>query len=149
MKFISSFFLGAAALANVVLADSEEFSFLGVRSASKFHLSAVHAEEGVLKIGGPGQALSGIITDDGKLKLSDGTYAVVKDNGALVECSQENGSSGFSVTDGYLQYVGNSGFFPVSNGDSYDLSVKPVEGSETAIGIRALNNAGAPIPDFP
>ncbi|AGO12826.1 AaceriACR272Cp [[Ashbya] aceris (nom. inval.)] len=149
MKFISSFFLGAAALANVVLADSEEFSFLGVRSGSKFHFSSVHAEDGALKIGGQGQALSAVITDDGKLKLSDGKYAVVNDKGAVVEGAEDKASTGFSVGNGYLKYDGSSGFVPVANGDNYDLAVKSTDPSDVAIAIRAQSKTGSAIADFP
>ncbi|AGO10247.1 AaceriADL398Cp [[Ashbya] aceris (nom. inval.)] len=150
MKFISSIFLGAAALANMALADSEEFQFLGVRSASKFHFSSVHAEDGALKLGGKGEPLSAVITDNGKLRLSDGKYAVVTAAGPIVEGSEEEGSAGFSIAAGYLKYAGNSAFVPISVGDSYELSVRPIDPSEVAISIRAQSktNIGAVAADF-
>ncbi|AGO10478.1 AaceriABR026Cp [[Ashbya] aceris (nom. inval.)] len=151
MKFVSSILLGAAALANVVLADSEEFFFLGLRSATKFHFSSIQAKDGALKVGGEGDALSAVITDSGKLKLSDGKYAVVTDDGPVVEGAEDTASTGFAIANGYLTYAGSTAFIPVANGDSYDLSVKPSSAADIAIGIRAQSKAtpGAVAADFP
>ncbi|AAS50796.1 ABR026Cp [Eremothecium gossypii ATCC 10895] len=156
MKFVSSFLLAATALAAGVLADSEEFFFLGLRTATKFHFSAIYAHDHALKVsyqGGPkGDALSAVITDSGKLKLSDGTFAVVTPDGPVVEGSEDQASAGFAIANGYLTYSGNSAFVPVANGDTYDLSVKPTSASpEIAIGISAQSKdtPGGVAADFP
>ncbi|AGO12827.1 AaceriACR273Wp [[Ashbya] aceris (nom. inval.)] len=149
MKFLSSVFLGAAALANMVLADSEEFYLLGLRSASQFQFSSIHAENGSLKVVGKPDGLSAVVTDDGKLKLSDGSYAVVTAEGPVVEGAEDKASTGFSVADGFLKYAGNQAFIPVSNGDSFDLSVRPTDASQLAISIRAQAKNGGVAADFP
>lgn len=94
--------------------------------------------------------MSAVITDNGKLRLSDGKYAVVTASGPIIEGSEQDASTGFSVAEGYLKYAGNSAFVPISVGDSYELSVRPMDPSDIAISIRAQSktNVGAAIPDF-
>ncbi|AEY95791.1 FACR273Wp [Eremothecium gossypii FDAG1] len=148
MKFLSTVFLGAAALANMALADSEQFYLLCIKSASQFHYSSIHPVNGQLKVIGKPDGLSAVVTDDRKLKFSDGTYAVVTQKGPVVEGSKDNASTGFFVADGHLKYADLS-FMPAPNGDSFDLAVTPSTDSRVVLAIRATNNSGGVIPDFP
>ncbi|AGO10477.1 AaceriABR025Cp [[Ashbya] aceris (nom. inval.)] len=150
MKVFSGAILGLTALAKMVLADSDEFYFLSIRSASMYHMSSVFEDNGALKLGGTqATALKGVVTDDGKLKLSNGHYAVVDDKGAFTAGSEDKASTGFSVKRGYVTYKGSSGFYPVGTSSPYDLSIEAPDASAVSVALRAQSaTGGAAVEDF-
>ncbi|AAS50795.2 ABR025Cp [Eremothecium gossypii ATCC 10895] len=144
MKVFSGAILGLTALAKMVLADSEAFYFLSIRSASMYHMSSVFEDNGALKLGGStADALSAVVTDDGKLKLSNGHYAVVDAKGAFTAGSADKASTGFSISRGYVTYKGNSGFYPVGSSSPYELTLEQPGATSISVALRAQSVTGA------
>lgn len=130
-----------ASLASFALADSESFGLITIRSGSQFQYQSVSDSGKDFTIGGSGDSIGGVITDDGLFKLGDGSYVVVNEDGTLSKGSK--GSSPFSISDGYLAYQGSSGFSV--DPSSYTLYF----GSKgTGIGLRATLSSGSEAADF-
>jgi hypothetical protein len=127
--------LALLSLASLVLADSETFSLLVIRSGSQFQNSGIKLTDNTFTASGAGTVfVSGVITDDGKFKLEDGSYAVI---GTDDITTGTEGSSPFSITDGYFSYDGSSGFAIsddgiVSAGSGYALSARSSSGARAA-----------------
>lgn len=149
MKFTTAFTAALLACAKLIAADSEKFGFLVIRSGSSLQYASAYAEDSKLYLGSSSSSLSAVITDDGKLKLSDGTYAVVGSDGAVTEGSESEASDKFSVSDGYLVYDGKNGFVAVPSGSSYLLTTESTDSSSIGVAIRpTAENSGSAIPDF-
>jgi hypothetical protein len=136
MQFSSIFV--SFALASAVLADSESFGWLLIRSGSAYQYSTIANVNGQFKISSS-DYVEGVITNDGKFKLADGSYAVVKADGIY---SGSEGSSPFAITNGYLTY----------NGDGFSLTSDYTIYAGTAqvnpVGVRPTLNNGNVAPDF-
>ncbi|CCF57972.1 hypothetical protein KAFR_0D03240 [Kazachstania africana CBS 2517] len=139
MKFTSNIAFALFVLAKLIVADSETFGLITIRSGSALQYAGVTSVDGTLNLGGS-NGLSGTVTDAGKLKLSDDTYAVVQADGTIKEGSESDGTTGFSVTGGRLAYNGSTGFYGVASGSSYILSTSDTSG--LGIVLRAQTTSG-------
>lgn len=126
------------ALAASVLADSESFGLLLIRSGSNYQYSSIANVDDKLEIGTDG--VTATITDDGKLKIGEGQYAVVGSDNAITVGS--DGSASFSISGGYLEY--NAGGFSLNSG--YAL----IAGSSgvNPVAVRPTSKSGSAAPDF-
>lgn len=147
MKISKNIAFVLLALSKLIVADSETFGLLTIRSGSDLQYASVYSNDGKLMLGSSSDSLSGTVTDAGKLKLSDDTYAVVDSDGSLIEGSESDASSGFSIEDGYLAYNNVDGFQAIQNGSSYVFSTSSVDGS-TGVAIKAVSSGGSSVPDF-
>ena len=100
MQFSSIF--ASLALAASVLADSESFGLLLIRSGSSYQYSSIGLVDNTFEISSDNY-ISATITDEGLLSIGDGKYAVVSDSGIT---AGTEGSASFSIVDGYLEYNG-------------------------------------------
>ena len=128
--------------------QSESFGLVVIRSGSPLQYAGVYSEDGKLYFGSSGNGLSAVVTDAGKLKLSDDTYAVVSSDGSVVQGSESDATSGFSVSNGYLAYNGVDGFNAISSGSTYIVSTKSSGSNDLGVAIRATSSSGSTIPDF-
>lgn len=147
MKISKTIAFVLLALSKLIVADSVTFGLLTIRSGSNLQYASVYSNGGKLMLGSSSDSLSGMITDAGKLKLSDDTYAVVDTDGSLIEGPESDGSSGFSIEDGNLAYNNIDGFQAIQNGSSYVFSTSSANGS-TGVVIKAISNGGSSVPDF-
>lgn len=148
MKFSTTFSIALLALAKLIVADSESFGLVVIRSGSPLQYAGVYSEDGKLYFGSNGNGLSAVVTDAGKLKLSDDTYAVVSSDGSVVQGSESDATSGFSVSNGYLAYNGVDGFNAISSGSTYIVSTKSSGSNDLGVAVRATSSSGSTIPDF-
>lgn len=148
MRFSTALSVALLALAKMVVADSEEFGLLSIRSGSDLQYLSVYSDNGTLKLGSGSNFISATVTDDGKLKFDDGKYAVVNDDGSFKEGSESDAATGFSVKDTNLSYKASFGFYAIKEDSSYIFSSKQ-SGDATGIVIRATGKTGSAIPDFP
>ena len=148
MKFSTTVSIALLALAKLIVADSESFGLVVIRSGSPLQYAGVYSEDGKLYFGSNGNGLSAVVTGAGKLKLSDNTYAVVSSDGSVVQGSESDATSGFSVSNGYLAYNGVDGFNAISSGSTYIVSTKSSGSNDLGVAIRATSSSGSTIPDF-
>jgi len=134
-------FIALSALASVVVADSESFGLLVIRSGSQYQYSGITEKDNTFQVGGTSNYVEGVITDDGEFKLSNGKYAQVKSDGSIV--ASDEGSKPFSIEDSYLAYKGSQSFgVDTSN---YDLLYNTGSGG---LALRATSKGGSPVQDF-
>lgn len=151
MKFTSALTITLLTLAKLIVADSESFGLLSIRSGSNLQYASVYYNNDKLYVGSgaTSEALSAVVTDAGKLKFNnDGSrYIVVSSDGTLTEGPEDDGSEGFSIKDGHLIYNNVDGFYAIPEGSAYVLSTK---GSDNSVGIaiRATASNGQTVPDF-
>ncbi|SCU92265.1 LAFA_0F09164g1_1 [Lachancea sp. 'fantastica'] len=150
MKFSTATIAAFLACAKMAFADSEKFGFLVIRSGSALQYASVYAQDSKLYFGSTSTSLSAVVTDDGKLQLSDNKYAVVSSDGSLVEGSESDASTGFSISNGYLAHNGTEGFTAISSGSTYVVSTKDSNGSnDLPVAVRAASPSnGSPVADF-
>ncbi|CCC67333.1 hypothetical protein NCAS_0A07750 [Naumovozyma castellii] len=149
MQFSTAFTIALAALASMVVADSESFGMITIHSGTNLQYAHVYADNGNLLVGNSGDFFTATVTDAGKLKLSDDKYAIAQDDGTFKEGSETDGSTGFAVSKGRLTYKNSDGFFayPI-DASSYTLSIKSSD-SATGIAVSARSQTdGSTIPDF-
>lgn len=103
MKFSTALSVALFALAKMVIADSEEFGLVSIRSGSDLQYLSVYSDNGTLKLGSGSGSFEATITDDGKLKFDDDKYAVVNEDGSFKEGSESDAATGFSIKDGHLK----------------------------------------------
>ncbi|CAI4046089.1 hypothetical protein SUVZ_11G1210 [Saccharomyces uvarum] len=147
MRFSTALSVALLALAKMVVADSEEFGLLSIRSGSDLQYLSVYSDNGTLKLGSGSNSLGATVTDDGKLKFDDGKYAVVNDDGSFKEGSESDAATGFSIKDTHLNFKTSSGFYAVKDDSSYIFSSKQ-SSDATGIAIRATGKTGSAVPDF-
>lgn len=147
MKFSTTFSVALLALAKLIVADSEQFGLITIRSGSSLQYASVYLDDNKLYLGSGGDSLGGTVTDAGKLKLTDGKYAVVNSDGSIGEGSEDEGTGNFSIKDGYLAYDDKNGFNAISQDSKYLLSVSSAEGS-TGVALKAIGSGSQSVPDF-
>ncbi|QEU61967.1 Cwp1 [Kluyveromyces lactis] len=148
MRFSTVFSVALLSLAKLIVADSEQFGLVTIRSGSALQYAGVYNKDGALYFGS-GDSLSGVITDDGKLKFTDNTYAVVGDDGYLTASSDEStASTGFSIKSGYLAYADKNGFYGVLEDSSYKVATKSESSDSLPVAISARGSDGQTVPDF-
>ncbi|CCK69667.1 Cwp1p KNAG_0C05690 [Huiozyma naganishii CBS 8797] len=146
MKFTSAF-ATIFALAQLVLADSAEFGMMSIHSGSPVHMLFFKDDNGLV-LGSGGSSLSTTITDDGKLKLSNGKFVVVGSDGKFTEGAEADGSKGFAIVDSRVTYNGASSFYAApADGSNYSVYAKDVSGS-TDIVFNARGTTGAAITSY-
>lgn len=149
MKLLSAFCITLLTLVKLVIADSESFGLLSIRSGSSLQYAMVYANESKLYVGS-GPALTAVVTDAGKLKFNNNssTFAVVSSDGTVTEGSEADASDKFSIRNGHLIFNNFDGFYAIPQGSLYVFSTR---NSETAVGIaiRATAPNGQTVPDFP
>lgn len=148
MRFSTAFSVALLSFAKLIVADSEQFGLVTIRSGSALQYAGVYSKDGALYFGS-GDSLSGVITDDGKLKFTDNTYAVVGDDGYLTASSDEStASTGFSIKSGYLAYADKNGFYGVLEDSSYKVATKSESSDSLPVAISARGSDGQVVPDF-
>lgn len=147
MKFSTALSVALFALAKMVIADSEEFGLVSVRSGSDLQYLSVYSDNGTLKLGSGSGSFEATITDDGKLKFDDDKYAVVNEDGSFKEGSESDAATGFSIKDGHLNYKSSSGFYAIKDGSSYIFSSKQSDDA-TGVAIRPTSKSGSVAADF-
>lgn len=151
MKFTAvSTLVSLAVLLQTVLADSEPFGVLSSHSASNIHLLPFYDSGNGLFLGAVSSSsdvLGFTITDAGKLKFSNGKYAVVDSNGEMSEGDENNAATGWAIEKGLVTLNGNKLFYGVLTTDSaypsnYRVYVKDVPNSNYfyMVGTTADNN---------
>lgn len=136
MQFISVF--GSLALAIIALADSQSFGLVLIRSGSSYQYATIGVSNGQLEVVSS-DYITATITDDGKLSLGDGTFAVVKFDGIY---SGADGSAPFSISGGYLEY--KSAGFTLSS----DYALLAGADGPNPVAVRATLNSGTAAADF-
>ncbi|AJS49516.1 Cwp1p [Saccharomyces cerevisiae YJM1400] len=147
MKFSTALSVALFALAKMVIADSEEFGLVSIRSGSDLQYLSVYSDNGTLKLGSGSGSFEATITDDGKLKFDDDKYAVVNEDGSFKEGSESDAATGFSIKDGHLNYKSSSGFYAIKDGSSYIFSSKQSDDA-TGVAIRPTIKSGSVAADF-
>lgn len=148
MKFSSAYLASLFALAQLVVAKSEEFGLVAIKPSTDLHYSTIHEKEGALYFGHDSKKpLTGWITDCGYLKFSDESYAGLTKYGTLEETSKCYASAGFYVKDGKLYYNSKKDFWALPKDYKYFVSI---EDGKDAVGvfIRAQGSSGYPVKDF-
>ncbi|QLG72637.1 hypothetical protein HG535_0D03450 [Zygotorulaspora mrakii] len=146
MHFSASFQIALLSFARVITAASESFGFLGIHSGTDLQFSSVYNENGNLMIGSGENGVSGIVTDDGSVRLDGNTYITVASDGTMKEGTQAESALGFSIQNGDLAYRGSEGFYAIPIGSAYLFSTARGNGSIGVL-IKAVSN-GQSIPDF-
>lgn len=133
--------LALTSLAQYVVADSESFGLLVIRSGSKYQYSSITNKDDKFTVGGDTTSyIEGVITDSGDFKLTDGKYAKVNSDGTISVADE--GSSPFSIKNGYFAYEGSQAF-------SVDSSSGLLAGSAgDSIALRATLKSGSVASDF-
>ena len=147
MKFSTALSVALFALAKMVIANSEEFGLVSIRSGSDLQYLSVYSDNGTLKLGSGSGSFEATITDDGKLKFDDDKYAVVNEDGSFKEGSESDAATGFSIKDGHLNYKSSSGFYAIKDGSSYIFSSKQSDDA-TGVAIRPTSKSGSVAADF-
>ncbi|CCH59385.1 hypothetical protein TBLA_0B05570 [Henningerozyma blattae CBS 6284] len=100
--------------AEIVWADSMEFGLLAIKSGSSTKYANVYSDNGKLYFGSTDSALTAVVTDSGKLKLSNKKYVIVDRNGLWSETKDfKKASFGFAIQNGCLTYSGKNEFYSV------------------------------------
>lgn len=136
MQFSSIF--ASLALAASVLADSESFGLLLIRSGSSYQYSSIGLVDNTFEISSDNY-ISATITDEGLLSIGDGKYAVVSDSGIT---AGTEGSASFSIVDGYLEYNG-AGFSLTE-----DYALLAGTSGPNPVAVRPTTTGGSVAADF-
>ncbi|AET38154.1 Cwp1p Ecym_2423 [Eremothecium cymbalariae DBVPG len=148
MRITSGSILCIGALLKSVMGDSESFGLLMIHSGSRFQYASVYAEDKDLFVGSSSKSLSGVVTDAGKLLLSDGTYAVVEEDGDVEEGSEQEGSVGFTIVGGHLRYLNQELFSAAPKGNNkFALAYNTSIDGSVDVAVRAQSTNGT-APDF-
>ncbi|KAK5780079.1 Cwp1p PWA37_001542 [Arxiozyma heterogenica] len=148
MQLTSTFACALLAFANVVFADSPKFGIVSIHSASPAHLLSLYDKNGLVLSGGL-DALSSVITDDGKLKFSNGKYAVIGSDGRWTEGTEAEGSTGFAISDSELTYKGSSNFYAIPTSTAGSFYVSQTGASDAiSIALSAWTPNGSHAPDY-
>lgn len=136
------------ALSKLVSADSESFGLVSSHSASAAHLLSVLDKDGLYLTSGS-DMFSAVVTDAGKLKFSNGKYAVIGDDGKWTEGSESDGAAGFAVAQGGVTYQGSRSFYAVPTGEAgkYEVSEKNADGA-IGVTLMAFTPSGSRAADF-
>ncbi|CAL9728530.1 cell wall protein Cwp1p [Monosporozyma unispora] len=119
MKFTTALSLPLLALANIVVADSENFNLMVLQPNSDNSMSFLQDVNSVLNLtDGYSPKASTVVTDAGALKFSSGKYAVVGSDGKISLGDSSVASTGFAIDGGRLTYKTHIDFFRVTNSDS-------------------------------
>ncbi|SCU94735.1 LADA_0G10770g1_1 [Lachancea dasiensis] len=137
-------------IASLVLADSERFGFLVIRSGSPLQYATLYAQNSKLYFGSSSSpSLTAVITDDGKLHISEGKYAVQSSDGSLVEGSESDAALGFYIKNGYLGFRGKGGFTAVFTGNKYEVSTgEPSSDDDLGVSVRPTSSSGSAVDDY-
>lgn len=148
MQLTSTLACALLAFANVVFADSPQFGIVSIHSASPAHLLSLYDKNGLVLSGGL-DALSSVITDDGKLKFSNGKYAVIGSDGRWTEGTEAEGSTGFAISDSELTYKGSSNFYAIPTSTAGSFYVSQTGASDAiSIALSAWTPNGSHAPDY-
>lgn len=151
MKFISTTCIALATLLQFVLADSEPFGVLSSHSSSHVHLLPVFDEGNGLLLGSSHSSTSSntvsfTITDDSKVKFSNGKWAAIGSDGYLTDDNSEKDAiNGWAIQNGVVTLNGNKEYYAVPTSDplNWKISTKPVNGAIFfyLLGDTAENNS--------
>ncbi len=147
MQFTKTAVAAFIALINLVAADSEEFGLLSIHSASGAHMLVLQDTGNGLILSSSSTSFSGTVTDAGKLKFTNGKYAVVGTDGSVTDGAEADATTGFGLASGRLTLNGNTGFYAIADGNDYKLSTKQ-SGDATSIVLSARTTTGGTAADF-
>ncbi|KAL6947144.1 hypothetical protein ACO0QE_002016 [Hanseniaspora vineae] len=150
MKFTSTIALTSLmTFFSTCLADSESFGLISLRSTTPVHLSSVGPSDGVVVVGYQGNSISAVVTDEGYLKFSDGSYVVVTSDGQYtVTTDSSKATSGWSLNDGYLKINNAQSYVAVPVSNTYELYNKGSASGDISISIGAFTSGGSRAADF-
>ncbi|SMN20046.1 similar to Saccharomyces cerevisiae YKL096W CWP1 Cell wall mannoprotein that localizes specifically to birth scars of daughter cells [Maudiozyma saulgeensis] len=136
-----------------VLADTPEFAIVNSNNGGDLQGYQVYLDNGMLKMTTASEEGYESITDAGKLKLSDGTYAVSLTDGSFVTGTESLGTAGWSVQDGKLYFKGSETFYGVrgsGNGTNATYTFATSQGSDgKAVIFDVMSHTSDPIVNFP
>ncbi|CDH12474.1 uncharacterized protein ZBAI_04260 [Zygosaccharomyces bailii ISA1307] len=145
-----TYFLLSLATLTQVFADSSRFK--PVASVEGGHAinwkrntaekGYVFAADGQLFLGSKNGSITAQITDCGALKLANGTYAAVGEEGLLKEVEATKATVGFAIKGGKLLYQSSQDFYAVEKDSQYYFSISGGGGSATKVSIAAKALAG-------
>ncbi|CCH43765.1 Cell wall protein [Wickerhamomyces ciferrii] len=127
------------ALASYVVADSESFGLLVIRSGSAYQNSGITKDGDILAVGGS-DYVEGVIDDEGHFKVGD--KYVSSNNGKFIVGDSKD--SDFAIKDGYLTFHDSQGF---TISDSTSRLSLPV-GDDTTYALKAISKEGQSVSDF-
>ncbi|SCV00294.1 LAMI_0G04104g1_1 [Lachancea mirantina] len=137
------------------LADSSVFNLTAIRAGSLLQYASVFASSSKLYLGVCDSPLQATITSQGQLRFADDSYAIVCDNGTIVQGNRDQGSFEFTISSGFVNYKGSSGFTAVAlQGESANpqgkwiFATKGTSLQDLSILIRATVLNGGVAPDF-
>lgn len=132
MRYSSSL-LTLASIAATVVADTDPFSIVNLHQGGDLSNFAVHVDSGILKLSIANDTNYEIITDDGKLKFTDGSYAVTLGDGSFISGTEPAAATGWSVKEGVVYYKGSSSFYGTKgtgNGSNATYTLSTSQGSD-------------------
>lgn len=146
MHLYAILILSTAALS--ILADSEKFGMLVVRSGSPLQNFGIYSENGYLYLGKGNRSLSAVVTDCGFLRFDNGRYAVVQRRGLIKEGTKHEATGAFAVKNGHLTVFNSGAFEAIPKGEKYLFSTKATS-SSLGLVIRAqAPSKGYTVPNF-
>ncbi|ODQ81780.1 hypothetical protein BABINDRAFT_6431 [Babjeviella inositovora NRRL Y-12698] len=133
--------LGLATFAN---AASQNFDIITIKSGSDFQYSTVGVNGDTVEIV-QGNGLEGAVQDDGTLKLSDGSFIVIKD-GKLT--TGKKGTDGFAIYQGYVTH-GDDPFYVCPNAAFAIETTQCTNGTSVALkALKVGSTSAQSVPDF-
>lgn len=145
MKLYAVFTLSLVTWLSTVLCDSEIFAFLGgVGDSNSLEYVNIYEEGNDLLLGHSPKGLSAVVTNDGKLKLSNELFIKVENNGCLVMAPESEATSGFKIEAGHLCFQNKQDFWAVSDGGGTKWYSTPID-NYPKLNIRALAVTGTSV----
>ncbi|AQZ09830.1 (ZYRO0G19734g) [Zygosaccharomyces parabailii] len=131
-----------------VLADSEKFDLLTIRSGSPLQYASVYSMRGCLYLGHGNATLSAVVTDCGFLRFDNGKYAVISRRGLIKEGTKQDATGTFAIRNGHLTIFNSETFQAIPKGENFLFSTKATSKSLSVV-IRAQSiSKGYAVPNF-
>lgn len=148
MMLLLTLFSFFVILLRPVVANSEHFGLLVIRSGSPLQYAGVYSHGDHLYLGNTNRSLSAVVTDCGFVLFDDGSYAAVGSSGEIKESTLEEATDTFAIRNGHLTLYNVDGFEAVPKGGKFLFSTKSTSNSLGII-IRAQSlQKGYKVPDF-
>lgn len=140
-------------IAATAVADTDPFGMVNLNQGGDLTNFGVHVDSGILKLSTVNDTKYEIITDDGKLKFTDGSYAVTLGDGSFISGTEPAAATGWSVKEGVVYFKGSSTFYGtkvVGNGSNATYTLSTSEGSDgKEVSFDASSHTSNVIYNFP
>lgn len=147
MKFTPASVIILLFFAQQIYAASQMFSILSLHSASSVHFLFLNEDSDRL-VFRSGNSLSASITNDGKLKFTNGKYAVAQDDGTFKTGSESEGSTGFAISDSHITFLGSGSFYAIPDGPVFAMSTKNATNGISIVASPRSTKNGQAINNF-